>query len=146
MEVVGAPYNLLLLEVIRTEEPAYDARVETLERSIAPDIENGTITESWTVVSKTNAQIIEEIRALEYEKNSLLLDSRLAEKLSILGIGLMMRQVGDTGLNNVEKQIRRRMIALSTKVYTNETNKRALIDAVNAGNPYDISAGWEDIE
>jgi hypothetical protein len=144
-EIVGLPAEFVFLEIINTAKPVHEPLIEELQRSEAIDIDAGTITISWSVAAKPKFQLREEIRELENQKNDALIGRDNVQKLLILGMGVLMRQAGDAGLNNVEKQIRLRVIGLATKVYTNEANKQAMIDAVNAGTRFDIHAGWEDV-
>ena len=61
---VGMPINLVLLEEIKADRPAYDNSTHKLvENAIAYDTTTKTATRSWSVVALTQAEIDERIPA-----------------------------------------------------------------------------------
>ena len=63
-EPVGMPINLVLLEEIRADRPAYDNSTHKLvENAIAYDTTAKTATRSWSAVALTQAEIDERIPA-----------------------------------------------------------------------------------
>ena len=63
-EPVGMPINLVLLEEIKADRPAYDSDTHKLvENAIAYDTTAKTATRSWSAVALTQAEIDERIPA-----------------------------------------------------------------------------------
>jgi hypothetical protein len=61
-EPVGMPINLVLLEEIKADRPAYDSAAEKLvENAIAYDTTAKTATRSWSAVALTQAELDERI-------------------------------------------------------------------------------------
>jgi hypothetical protein len=86
---------------------------------------------------KINAANVE---AVENQKHY---EERERDKLMILGLGVLFRQVANQALTAKEIALKDKVITVATRVWKNDARLRAIVTDLDSGKTPDLDAGWE---
>ena len=128
--------------------PQYDARIFNLERTeevtttAHPD---WPLYDQYLITYATLRRPVEEIELEIVNKERVELQRHIdyADKLSILGLAVIFRQLDGLQLTPVEQQIRDRIVRNGLKIYRNYLRRRQLEQEAATIQTPDIDAGWE---
>jgi hypothetical protein len=143
MAIDGLDPDFVYLLQIRDTPPEYDSRLFVLESAETVDAAANEIRTTWT----TTARPVEDVKVnaanVETLENSKHFEARERDKLMILGLGVLFRQVANQALTAREIALKDRLIAVATKLWKNDTRLRSILTAIDAGQTPDLDAGWE---
>ena len=139
----GADANYVYLLQGETAKPDYDSRTHTRITTEVVDAEANTITKSYS----TEKRPLEDINAsvANEERNALEGVSPYDErdKLVLLGLAVLFRQIEGQTLNAKEQVIADKVVSQGTKLWKNDALLKAKIQDLADGNEPDLSEGWE---
>jgi hypothetical protein len=143
MEIVGADPDYVYLLQIEAAQPDYDPRLFTLEKSETIDAPANEIRVSWQTVARPVEEVKINAANVETFENSRHYEQRERDKLMILGLGVLFRQVANQALTAKEIALKDKVIAAAVKIWKNDARLRQIITALDAGQTPDLDAGWE---
>lgn len=143
--IPGLDPDYVYLLQLTDAQPDYDPRLFTLEKTETVDATANEIRVSWNTLArpvddiKVNAQNVE---AYENQRHFSPLER---DKLIILGLGVLFRQVANQQLTAKEIALKDRVIGMATRIWKNDARLRAIITAIDSGETPDLDAGWEPV-
>lgn len=99
---------------------------------------------TYTTVRRAVADIKEEIINAERTQFSRHVD--YADKLALLGMAIIFRELGGLQLTPLEQAVRTRIIQGGLKIYKNYLRRKQLETEAEQNQPLDIDAGWEPVD
>lgn len=144
--IEGSDPDFVYLLQSSTAQPEYDPRLFTLEKIETADITANTTSVTWTTVPRPVAEVKINAANVEAVENARHYESRERDKLMILGLGMLSRQLANQALTAREIALKDKIIAAATKIWKNDARLRAIITAIDAGQTPDLDAGWEPVQ
>ena len=141
--IEGLDPDYVYLLQIRDTPPDYDSRLLTLESAETVDAPANEIRTTWTTPARPVADIKVNAANVETFENSRHYEQRERDKLMILGLGVLFRQVANQALTAREIALKDRVIAAALKLWKNDARLREIITAIDAGQTPDLDAGWD---
>jgi hypothetical protein len=141
--IQGLDPDYVYLLQLTDAQPDYDPRLFTLEKQETVDASANELRTAWATIArplddiKVNAQNVE---AFENQRHYSDLER---DKLMILGLGVLFRQVANQQLTAKEVALKDRVITIATRIWKNDARLRAIITAIDGGQTPDLDAGWE---
>lgn len=139
--IAGLDPDLQYLPVLTQSEPDYDPRLFVLVRAEAK------VASEWHITFATQARPLPDakINALNVEaaENQRHYREQERDKLVLLGLGVLFRQVANQQLTVKEQALKSRIIYVATRLWKNDTRLSNIIAALEAGQTPDLDTGWE---
>ena len=135
------------------EQPDYDSRVFKLIRTeditnephpVYPLLEMYKIT--FATEKRTDEEIQSSIENVESDATNNIVTYDKLNKLLLLGLAVLFRNVDGQTLNPKEQVIKDRVVAVGTKVWKNDAELRLKIQQLANGEEPNIDDGWERSE
>lgn len=128
--------------------PQYDARIFNLQRT--EEVTEVThpeypLYDQYLITYNTERRPVDEIELEIVNKERVELQRHVdyTDKLSILGLAVIFRQLDGLQLMPVEQQIRDRIVRDGLKIYRNYLRRKQLVAEAATIQTPDIDAGWE---
>jgi hypothetical protein len=141
--IEGLDPDFVYLLQLTDAQPDYDPRIVTLEKVEAIDAPANELRTTWLAVPRPVEEVKINAANVEAVENSRHFEQRERDKLMILGLGVLFRQVANQALTAREIALKDRIIAAALKLWKNDTRLRAIMTALDAGQTPDLDAGWE---
>lgn len=127
--------------------PQYDSRVyslvktETVTEEEHPDY---PLYDRYLITYQTERRAVEEIQQaiINAERVQFSQNVDYMDKLSMLGLTVLFRQLDGLQLTNTEKQIRDRIVRNGVKIFQNHQRRKQLEQEAGQVQPVDIDGGW----
>jgi hypothetical protein len=142
--IIGLDPDLEYLAMDQDVRPDYDARVFSLVTN--EDRQEGT-PPLWRITFDTVRRPTTEIKAaaqnVEAVKNRLHYSEQERDKLCILGLAVLFRQIANQQLTQKEVNLKQRILAMGATIWKNDDRLRAIFTALDANQTPDLDAEWE---
>lgn len=127
--------------------PLYDSRVYALQTTMdATATQHPTypLYHQYLITYATVRRPVNEIKdhIVNAERNELMRHVDYIDKLCILGLAILFREVQGLTLNQQEQALRQRIIRNAQKIFANHQRRRQLENEAAQLRPLDIDAGW----
>lgn len=148
--IIGADPDLEYLAMNQDVKPDYDPRVWSLltneDRAAgAPELEDGRPT--WHITFDTVKRAADEIKAnatnVEAVKNRLHMTEQERDKLVILALHVLFRQVNNQQLTAREINLKQRVLAMGAAFWKNDQRLKDIFTALEANQEPDLDDQWE---
>lgn len=128
--------------------PLYDGRVYSLQTTLdATSEEHPTypLYDQYKITYTTVRRAVEDIKEeiINAERTEFGKHVDYMDKLSLMGLAIIFRELGGLQLTPLEQAVRTRIINNATKVYKNYQRRQQLELEAEQLQPLDIDAGWE---
>jgi hypothetical protein len=141
--IPGLDPDYVYLRQLEAAQPDYDPRIFTLEKVETIDAPANEIRVSWNTIARPVEEVKINAANVEAVENQRHYEERERDKLMILGLGILFRQIANQALTAKEIALKDRVIAMATKLWKNDARLRTIITALDAGQTPDLDAGWE---
>ena len=127
--------------------PLYDSRVYILERTEAVTDEphpDYPLYSRYLITYNTVRRPVEQVQQaiINKEREELQRHIDYIDKLAILGLTVLFRQLDGLQLTAVEREIRDRVVRNGVKIFQNHQRRRQLEAEAEQVQPLDIDDGW----
>jgi len=139
----GADPNYVYLLQSEGAKPDYDSRTHKLIGTEEVDAEANTLTKTYNTEKRPLEDINAAVEAEERNAHESLVPYDQREKLIMLGLAVIFRNIDGQTLNAKEQVIANRCKALGVKLWKNDALVRSKIQDLADGNEPDLSLGWE---
>ena len=133
--------------------PTYDSRIFKL--SITEEISTdphpvyahfNQFKVTFTTAKRINEEIEQAVKSREVSANNGVVPQEKFNKLVLLAVGVLFRQVEDQVLTTKEIAIKDKALAAAVKLWKNDQTLRDKIQEISDGLEPDIDAGWDEID
>jgi hypothetical protein len=129
--------------------PLYDSRVYTLQTTMDAMAEahpEYPLYNQYLITYDTIRRAVEEVKehVINRERTELGRHVDYVQKLTVLGLAIIFRQLDGLQLTPTEQAIRNRIMRNAQKLFTNHQRRRQLEQEAEQLQPLDIDAGWAD--
>lgn len=139
--IEGLDPDLQYLPILTQARPEVDFRLFTLNEA------EGASGDQWHITYATVARPAEEAKInaanVEAEQNRRHYTEQERDKLIILGLGVLFRQLNNQVLTQREVNLKQRIIDLAARVWKNDQRLRDIATDLTAGKTPDLDSGWE---
>ncbi len=127
--------------------PLYDSRVFLLQTTMditVLDHPTYPLYKQYRITYATVRRAVNEIKEhiVNAERNEVLRHVEYVDKMCILGLAILFREVQGLTLNQTEQALRTRIIRNAQKIFANHQRRRQLETEAERLHPLDIDAGW----
>ena len=127
--------------------PLYDSRVFLLQTTLDITADNHPdypLYKQYRITYATVRRAVDEIKEhiVNAERNQLPRHVDYIDKLCLLGLAILFREVQGLTLNPTEQALRTRIIRNAQKIFANHRRRRQLENEAGQLQPLDIDAGW----
>ena len=143
MEIPGLDPDYVYLLQLTDAQPDYDPRIFTLDKVETIDASANEIRVSWNTVARPVEEVKINAANVEAVENQRHYEERERDKLMILGLGVLFRQVANQALTAKEIALKDKVITVATRVWKNDARLRAIVTDLDSGKTPDLDAGWE---
>lgn len=142
--IPGLDPDFVYLRQVDTAQPNYDSRLYQLVKDETIDVDNNTITSSWSTISRDLAERIIAAENKEVEE----LSKHIVPEKEMVETRLMVTAI----LNYIEglqlppkvQDAADRYQAKGTKLWKNRDRVKAIIAELEADGDPDLDSGWEE--
>jgi hypothetical protein len=136
-----------LIDYIPYGTPLYDSRVyqlQTTEEVTTTPHPDYPIYDQYLITYDTVRRTVDEITSavINKEREELTHHVDYLEKLAMLGLTILFREIDGLTLTPVEESIKDRIIRNGIKIFQNHQRRKQLEQEASQLDPMDIDAGW----
>lgn len=142
-EIPGLDADFVYLKQIPATEPDYDPRLFLLTEDETVDVENNELRQTYSTVSRSVVEAKINAENTEAVENQRHYSERERDKLLILGLGVLFRQVANQTLTTREQALKTRITSIAAKLWANDQRLRDIFTAIEGGQNPDLDAGWQ---
>ena len=141
-EIEGGDPDLVYLEIKDGNKPSNDTFYYDITSDYVIDVENGEYRKEYTATKKGQEELTELLEGVEYQANQSVCPQRVQNKLILLGLSILLKNMGDVNLVPRDTVVKNRIIDLSTKLLLNDKTLKNKLEELNAGYEPDTKTGW----
>jgi hypothetical protein len=142
-QIIGQDPDYVWLEQKENIIPDYDPRYYAAVKTETPDIANEVWQTVWSTQKRPIEDIVVAVENAERNEMERHITTEQRDKLVLLALTVLFRQVGNQALTAKEIALKDMVIQKGTTLWKNDAALRAKVAAINAGHEPDIDAGWE---